>query len=219
MNKFLTIPIPLLLVAAFHGIGWCAMSDGNPSSSPDTSVTQTSSGLPANLEYSRFAALGKKSPFTLASSTEEAADFAKDLVLAGFVRLDGEDFVMVANKSNPARVLVGKRPSPSAQGMVLVEVKKDPAGDARKMEARIKKGGEVATVKYEATGGGGSVAASPVAGGQPGMPAPNAPNIPGMPAQPGQVQPGPLGGVQGQRNNNPAVIRRRVIPIPSKSSR
>jgi len=220
MNKFLTILPPLLLVMASSAVGWSAMSEDNSSSSAGSPpVTQTSSGLPAILEYSRFAALGKKSPFTLASSTEEAADFAKDLVLAGFVRLDGEDYVMVANKTKPDRVLVGKKPSPSAQGMVLVEVKKDPSGDAAKMEARIKKGGEVATLKSEATGGGGAPPASPVAGGQPGVPVPNAPNIPGMPAQPGQAQPNPLGGAQGQKNYNPAVIRRRVIPIPAKGNR
>jgi len=215
MNKFLTIPIPLLLVVAFHGIGWCAMSEDSSSSAPGPSPTQTSSGLPAGLDYSRFAALGKKSPFTLASSTEEAADFAKDLVLAGFVRLDGEDFVMVANKTKPDRVLVGKKPSPSAQGMVLVEMKKDPSGNPAKMEARIKKGGEVATLKYEVTGGGGAAPASPMAGGQPGAPVPNTPNVPGVPVQPGQGQ---AGNVQGQKTA-PAVIRRRVIPIPPKVGR
>ena len=219
MNKFLTILIPPLLVVAFHGLGLCGMSEETPSADSTPSITQTSSGLPVGLEYSRFSALGKKSPFTLASSTEEAADFAKDLYLSGFVRLDGEDYVMVANRAKPDRVLVGKKSSPSAQGMLLVEVKKDPSGDPAKMEARIKKGGEVATLKYEVAGGGASVPTPPVAGGQPGVPIPNAPNIPGMTAQPGQVQPGPAGGVQGQRNNNPAVIRRRVIPIPPKAER
>lgn len=219
MNKFLTILIPPLLVVAFHRIGLCGMSEEATSAELTPAVTQTSSGLPAGLEYSRFSALGRKSPFTLASSTEEAADFAKDLALAGFVRLEGEDYVMVANKTKPDRVLVGRKPSPSAQGMLLVEVKKDPSGDPAKMEARIKKGGEVATLKYEVTGGGGAAPATPMAGGQPGAPVPNMPNIPGMPAQPGQVQPGPSGGVQGQRNNNPAVIRRRMIPIPPKATR
>ncbi|NDC79752.1 MAG: hypothetical protein EB090_00530, partial [Verrucomicrobia bacterium] len=142
MNKFLTIPLPLLLVAAFQGLAWGAMPENTPSETPAVPATQTLSGLPGTLEYSRFSSLGKKSPFTLASSTEEAADFAKDLVLAGFVRLDGEDFVMVANKTKPDRVLVGKKLSPSSQGMVLVEIKKDSSGDPTKMEARIKKGSE-----------------------------------------------------------------------------
>ncbi len=67
--------------------------------------TETSSGLPKALELSRYTALGKKSPFTLASATAEA-DFAKELVLGGYVRLDGEDYVMVANKTKPDRILV-----------------------------------------------------------------------------------------------------------------
>jgi len=54
--------------------------------------TETRSGLPKALELSRYTALGKKSPFTLASATAEA-DFAKELVLGGYVRLEGEDYV------------------------------------------------------------------------------------------------------------------------------
>ncbi|NDE85820.1 MAG: hypothetical protein EB056_07370 [Verrucomicrobia bacterium] len=99
--------------------------------------------------------------------------------------------------------------------MVLVEMKKDPSGNPAKMEARIKKGGEVATLKYEVTGGGGAAPASPMAGGQPGAPVPNTPNVPGVPVQPGQGQ---AGNVQGQKTA-PAVIRRRVIPIPPKVGR
>lgn len=218
MNKFLTTLVPLLLVLALCGLAWSAMSEEAPSSPPETPIIQTSSRLPTSLNYSRFTALGKKSPFTLASSTEEAADFAKDLFLSGFVRLDGEDFVMVANKTKPDRILVGKKSGPSAQGMVLVEVRKDPSGDATKMVARIKRGGEVATLKYEASGGGGATPVPSVAGGQPGAPAPNMPNIPGMPNPSGQAQPGQAGGALGQKTS-PAVIRRRVIPIPSKVER
>jgi hypothetical protein len=149
--------------------------------------------------------LGKKSPFTLASATAEA-DFAKELVLGGYVRMDGEDFVIVANKTKPERIMVGRKPSPSAQGMVLQDLKKDPSGDPSKLQAKIKKGTEMATLKYEITGGGGApVAPIPVA-------AQGQPPIPGLPGQ----QPG-----QGQMNSGgkpgatPApVIRRRVIPIP-----
>ena len=216
MNKFLTILTPLLLVVGSPCIGWSAMSEEKPPEKTAPPATQTSTGLPGVLEYSRYAALGKKSPFTLASSTEAPADFAKDLVLAGFVRMEGEDFVMVANKTRPDRVLVGKKPSPSAQGMLLIEVKKDPSGDPTKMEARVKKGTEVATLKYEATGGGGA-APAPVAAGQPSVPVPGIPN-PGVPAQPGQVQPGQAAGGQSGRNLS-NVIRRRVIPTPTKVNR
>ncbi len=164
-------------------------------------ATETRSGLPKALEVSRYAALGKKSPFTLASATAEA-DFAKDLVLSGYVRMDGEDFVMVANKTKPDRILVGMKASPSAQGMILLELKKDASGDPSKMQAKIKKGNEMATLKYEAMGGGAPpMAAVPVQGQPP---------VPGLAGQPAQVQnPGAKAA-----NPNPPVIRRRVIPIP-----
>jgi len=166
------------------------------------SQTATSSGLPKALDLSRFEALGKKSPFTLASATAQA-DFAKDLVLGGYVRMDGEDYVMVANKTKPDRILVGTKPSPAAQGMILLELKKAPLGDLTKMEAKIKKGTEMATLKYESTGGGAAPAPIPVATqGQP--------PIPGMPSQPGQGQMNASG-----KGGSPApIIRRRVIPIP-----
>jgi len=99
---------------------------------------------------------------------------------------------------------VGTKPSPAAQGMILLELKKSPSGNLSKLEAKIKKGTEMATLKYESTGGGAAPAPIPIATqGQP--------PIPGMPGQPGQ----------GQINSGskpgatPApVIRRRVIPIP-----
>lgn len=216
MNKFLTILGVLLLVGSPQRIGWGEMKSA-PALAEDTPpAPRLSPGIPLGLEFSRFAALGKKSPFTLASSTEEAADFAKDLVLAGFVRLEGEDFIMVANKTKPERVLVGKKPSSAALGMVLVEVKKDPSGNPAKMEAKIRKGAETATLKYEVTGGGGASPPSPGSvGGQPVAPVPSVPILPGLP---GQAQPGQVTGAPGQKNS-PAVIRRRVIPIPSKAGK
>lgn len=205
MNKFLTMISLLFLVVAGAGIGWGSMSEKSAPPAGSNVDTTTSSGLPAVLQSARYAALGKKSPFTLASSTEAAADFAKDLVLAGFVRLDGEEYVMVADKTKPNRVLVGKKTSPSAQGMLLLEVRKDPSGDPAKMEARIKKGSETATLKYEVTGGGGP---APAAGGQPVA----APTPPGGVPIPGQALPGQAGAAPGQKPM-PAVFRRRQTPV------
>ena len=167
---------------------------------------ETRSGLPKALELSRYTALGKKSPFTLASATAQA-DFAKELFLGGYVRLEGEDYVMVANKTMPDRILVGRKPSPSAQGMTLLELKKDPLGDPIKMEAQIKKGSEMATLRYGKTDGGVA----------PAVQAPVAiqaqPPIPGLPGQ-AQVNPGQKA-ASGVGQQAPApVIRRRVIPIP-----
>ena len=209
MNKFFTIARGVLLVYLVGGIGFGEMAPVLPTAVAEAPPrTETRSGLPKALELSRYTALGKKSPFTLASATAEA-DFAKELVLGGYVRLEGEDYVMVANKTKPERILVGRKASPSAQGMILLELKKDPLGDPSKMQAKIKKGSEMATLKYEVTGGGAAPASqAPVA-------IPGQPQIPGMPGQPAQAQINP-----GQKAGNAGgqapgmVIRRRVIPIP-----
>jgi hypothetical protein len=204
VNKFFTLAVGVILVLVGKGIVWGQMTTETISQPPVIPVaTTTSSGLPKSLDLSRFDALGKKSPFTLASATAQA-DFAKDLVLGGYVRMDGEDYVMVANKTKLDRILVGTKPSPAAQGMILLELKKSPSGDLSKLEAKIKKGTEMATLKYESTGGGAAPAPIPIATqGQP--------PIPGMPGQPGQSQIN-SGGKPGA---TPApVIRRRVIPIP-----
>ena len=204
MNKFFTCWVGVFLVLGGKGIVWGEMTSALPTDNLAVlSQTATSSGLPKALDLSRFEALGKKSPFTLASATAQA-DFAKDLVLGGYVRMDGEDYVMVANKTKPDRILVGMKPSPAAQGMILLELKKDPSGDPSKIEAKIKKGSEMATLKYESTGGGAAPAPIPVA-------TQVQPPIPGMPGQPGQGQLNAAG-----KGGSPAapIIRRRVIPIP-----
>ena len=203
MNKFFTWWVGVFLVLGGKGIVWGEMTSALPTDNLAVlSQTATSSGLPKALDLSRFEALGKKSPFTLASATAQA-DFAKDLVLGGYVRMDGEDYVMVANKTKPDRILVGTKPSPAAQGMILLELKKSPLGDLSKLEAKIKKGTEMATLKYESTGGGAAPAPIPVA-------TQSQPPIPGMPGQPGQGQVNAAG-----KGGSPApIIRRRVIPIP-----
>ncbi len=207
MNKFFTIPTGVLLVYLMEGIGFGEMAPVLPTAVGEAqSRTEIRSGLPRALQLSRYTALGKKSPFTLASATAEA-DFAKELVLGGYVRLEGEDYVMVANKTKPERILVGRKASPSAQGMILLDLKKDPLGDPSKMQAKIKKGSEMATLKYEVTGGGGApTGQAPVA-----MQA--QPPIPGLPGQ-AQVNPGQKAANGGGQQAPPAMIRRRVIPIP-----
>jgi len=206
VNKFFTLAVGVILVLVGKGIVLAQMTTETTQQPPLIPVaTTTSSGLPKPLDLSRFEALGKKSPFTLASATAEA-DFAKELVLGGYVRMDGEDFVIVANKTKPDRILVGRKPSPPAQGMVLLDLKKDPSGDPSKLQAKIKKGTEMATLKYEITGGGGApVAPIPVAAqGQPPIP-----GLAGQQPGQGQVNSG------GKPSPSPTpVIRRRMIPIP-----
>lgn len=211
MSKFFT-RYGLLGVACFRLA--VASENMNPAPIPEASpaVEKPAATLPAGLSAGRFSALGKKSPFTLASSTEEVVDFAKDLILAGYFRMDGKDFVMVANRTRPERILVGAEASPSAQGLVLVRVDRDPSGDATKLKAQVRKGSETATLKYEAAAAPGGAPATPGAAAQPGnmaQPAVVPPAIPGIP-QPAQANPA----APGQPASKPAVIRRRVIPIP-----
>jgi hypothetical protein len=200
MSKFFTAPWGLLLALACPLLGSEDVTITAPPA--EASLTREEfSGLPEILRAERFNALVRKSPFTLASASQENADFAKDLTLAGYVRIDRQDYVMIANRSRPERILVGTSPSPSAQGMVLVKVEGDASGDPAKMQAKIRKGSEEAVLKYE------SVSAAPAA-------------VPGaVPVQPGAVAPPPIPGqpqaVPGQpAQKNPPVIRRRVIPIP-----
>ena len=207
MNKFFTIARGVLLVYLVEGIGFGEMAPVLPTAVAEAPPRiETPSGLPKALELSRYTALGKKSPFTLASATAEAA-FAKELVLGGYVRLEGEDYVMVANKTKPERILVGRKFSPSAQGMILLDLKKDPLGDPSKMKAKIQKGSEMAELQYEVTGGGAAPA------GQIPVAMQGQPPIPGLPSQ-AQINSGQK--AQGAAAQAPGtVIRRRVIPIPA----
>ena len=210
MSKFFTHPPALLLASVCLTL---ASEDVKPSAMPPPArpipggPTLSGTGLPAPLSTGRFAALGKKSPFTLASTTEENADFAKDLILAGYFRMDGKDFVLVANRTQPTRLMVGTQPSAGAQGLTLVKVERDPSGDPTKMRAQIRIGAEMATLKYEAAASVGQ----PV----PGQATPGQPQIPGQP-QAAQGAPAVPGQTPVQ---NPPVIRRRVIPIPPAPSR
>ena len=205
MSKFFTRTLALLLALACNLLASEDMKTAS-SSPPEKAGMDTPSpgGLPAVLDAGRFSALGRKSPFTLASTTEENADFAKDLILAGYFRTEGKDYVLIANRTQPTRLMVGTQPSAAAQGLTLVKVERDPSGDPTKLRAQIRKGTEMATLKYETS------AAPPVAG-QPGQPAP-------VPGQPPAAQAAPA--VPGQKTpQNPPVIRRRVVPIPSAPAR
>ena len=179
-------------------------------------------GLPSPLGPNRFSVLAKKSPFTLASTSEEVVDFAKDLILSGYFRMDGKDFVMVANRTRPERLMVGTEPSPSAQGLLLVSVERDPSGDPTKLKAKILKGMETATLKYESAASPAAVSAVPGAPGAPaapsGMAVPLGVTVPmPVPPIPGVNQAAP--GAPGQAAQKPAMIRRRVIPVPPALNR
>lgn len=219
MSKFFTCPLGLLLALVGVSLASDKMTPASPplpgseAMDPDIRAGQ---GLPAQLDAGRFAALGRKSPFTLASVSEENADFAKDLVLAGYVRMSGKDFVIVANRTRPERLMVGTQASPGAQGMVLVRLDKDPSGDPTKLQAQIRKGTETATLKYEVASSAPAPAGAPVGQVPPGQAAPPGQALPGQ-VTPGQVQNVPPGGPANPPS--PAVIRRRVNPVPQLPSR
>ena len=177
MSKFFTCPWALLLAWA----GLALASEEMPAlfPAPETEeVATTASGLPAPLSSARFAPLARKSPFTLSTSVEENAEFAKDLILAGYLRIDGQDFVIIAKRGGPERLMVGTKPSSSAQGLLLDRVERDPLGDPTKLRAFIRRGGESAALKYESAAPL-PAAASPAAGSAPppaGNPSGGVPN-------------------------------------------
>jgi hypothetical protein len=193
VNKFFTLALGVILVLVGKGIVWGQMTTETIQQPPVIPVaTTTSSGLPKPLALTRFDALQKKSPFTLASATAEA-EFAKDLFLGGYVRMNGQDYVMVTSTTKGDRILVGMKESPSAQGMILLELINNSSGDLSMLQAKIKKGTEMATLKYEPKGGSGTpVAPIPT----PVTPIPYAPQTqPGSPTLSGQKS------VQGQVNS------------------
>ena len=173
MSKFFTYPSALLLAWAGPALASEEMPALFPASEAEE-VAATGSGLPAPLSSARFAPLARKSPFTLSTSVEENAEFAKDLILAGYLRIDGQDFVIIAKRGGPERLMVGTKPSPSAQGLLLDRVERDPLGDPTKLRAFIRKGGESAVLNYESaappSAGSSPAAASapPAAGSAPG---------------------------------------------------
>jgi hypothetical protein len=218
MSKFFTSLLALLLACAFSVLASEDMTlpPLTPDIQPSKETAPAPSGLPTALAAGRFAPLSRKSPFTLASTTEENADFAKDLVLAGYVRMDGQDFVIIANRTGPDRLMVGTKPSRAAKEYILLKVERDPSGDPTKLRAQIRKGTETAMLKYESAAPGAAPPGQPVAAPPiPGQAVPGQPPIPGQP-QVGQVPPGAPGQKLGQ---NPPIIRRRVLPIPPPASR
>lgn len=215
MSKFFTPLLRPLLACVLPALALGEVNLPPPAAGQETAgaAAPEASVLPSSLKAGRFAALGKKSPFTLASTTEENADFAKDLILAGYFRTDGQDFVLIANRNQPTRLMVGTQSSPAAQGLVLVKVERDPSGDPTKLRAQIRKGSETAMLKYETS-------SAPAGQPAPGQAAMGQPPVPGqaIPGQPVAGQGAPA--VPGQKPaQNPPVIRRRVVPIPQLPGR
>lgn len=203
MIKFFTPALASLLACGLPGLAWSQMVPSSPTPVLESAQSTGSAvpGLPTSLRLADFAPLAKKSPFTLASTTEENADFAKNLVLSGYFQMGGKDFVLVADRTRPERLTVGTSLSPRSGGLTLVRIDKEAGGGIKNLKALIRKGTETALLKYEADPG-------PAAG----IPPPN----PGPMQIPGQVPPLPQANLPpggGPPQVSP-VVRQRKDPIP-----
>ncbi len=125
----------------------------------------------------RYDALAKKSPFSLASTEEVVtAGFADNLILLGAARIgDTRMATLLDRTSSRTFTITGV---PGADGIELVDV--TDMADPKTATASIKKGGEIARIRFDPM--------LLTTGGQPG-----APGV--QPAQPGN--PVPPGGITG----------------------
>lgn len=212
MSKFFTLLLALLLAPASLGLASETMTNAPADAilEPPKEALPPASAEPKTLSAGRFSPLAKKSPFTLASATEETADFAKDLFLGAYFRADGKDFVIVANRTSPAHFTVGTEPSVAAGGFTLVRIERDPSGDPGKLRAQVRKGTETAMLKYETVAAPAPVPAAPtpipgqLGQGQSPLATPPPPQLP-VTAQ-GQGAP---------NKNNQLLLRGRRTPLPT----
>ncbi|MEX1118272.1 MAG: hypothetical protein WEB60_05700 [Terrimicrobiaceae bacterium] len=143
-------------------------------------------------DISQFEFLFKRSPFSLPTA-EEKSPVADRYVLTGAASWDGKQRIFVFDRTAQTRHVL--EPDSEGSGLMLMEFLPD--SDPRKMKARVRIQGEIATLAYAEP--------EPVAGavqGQQIMPV-----ISGQPAQPVISNPG----IPGQQNPPRRVIRRRVI--------
>ncbi len=152
-------------------------------------------------DISQFDFLFKRSPFSLPTA-EEKSPVADRYVLTGAASWDGKQRIFVLDRTAQTRHVL--EADNEGSGLLLMEFLPD--SDPRKMKARVRIQGEIATLTYAEP--------EPVAGAIPGA-------IPGQQAMP--VIPGQTGvsnpGNPNQQNPPRRVIRRRVIsgnPGPPK---
>lgn len=151
-------------------------------------------------DISQFEFLFKRSPFSLPTA-EEKSPVADRYVLTGAATWDGKQRIFVLDRTAQTRHVL--EPDNEGSGLMLMEFLPD--SDPRKMKARVRIQGEIATLSYAEP--------EPVAGAVPGA-VPGAipgqqpmPIISGQSGQPGISNPGN----PNQPNPTRRVIRRRVI--------
>jgi hypothetical protein len=154
-------------------------------------------GLPlvtGGRDISQFEFLFKRSPFSLPTA-EEKSPVADRYVLTGAASWDGKQRIFVLDRTAQTRHVL--EPDNEGSGLMLIEFLPD--SDPRKMKARVRIQGEIATLSYAEP----ELAPGVMPGAIPGQ----QPVISGQPAQPGLSNPGTA-----NPNNPPRrVIRRRVI--------
>jgi len=147
MSKFFTPTLALRLAFGLALLTYEGMT-APPFVDVSESAGPLSSGVPVPLLKARFAAMGVKNPFTLASAVEENPDFAKELVLVGYLRVQGKDYVMLTKSDGTDRMTISTQETSSSRGMLLEKILRDSSGDPAKIKAVIRKGTETATLLY-----------------------------------------------------------------------
>lgn len=106
--------------------------------------TQT---IPTAFPIERYESLWKHSPFTLTSVEETETDqgFGQFFALAGVARIGSDDLVTLLDKRTQERLLISAKLD--SRGFQLVSVQSD--HDILKVAVKIKKGAEVATLKFD----------------------------------------------------------------------
>lgn len=102
--------------------------------------------LPQPYPDSRYESIWKKSPFTLPSAVAETnASFVDNLALAGIVRIEGENYAAIIDKTTKKRELISS--TPNDQGLKLI--KTEPSDDLAKVSVVLQKNGEQGTLQYD----------------------------------------------------------------------
>lgn len=103
-------------------------------------------GLPGNPEVERFAPIWKRSPFVAVTPTAAGEGIAGRFAVTGFAKLGESDIVFVFDRKELKRFAIAKE-SP-VEGVELVSVAEGGApGD---FTARIRSGGELAEIRFDA---------------------------------------------------------------------
>ncbi len=166
--------------------------------------------LPTDYSAERYEAAWKRSPFTLASVESETPGAETQYVLVAVGGGGNDGAVIVMDRKTQQRIFV--TPQPNVQNLRLVAVDGDP--DILKVVARITRGGEALTVRFDK---GLLVAANqnPVAPNPTGVPIPAVAPQEGAAPQNQTSLPSPVQRTPIATPTPPAQGVRRPVVVPS----